>query len=72
MSKSQRRIYYHLKNNGLAEYEDHTDTLREVGIYTIDDFKTKPSTDRRRIITLLYDLGYIDTANYLKNLKITQ
>lgn len=70
MSKSQRRIYYHLKNNGLVEYEDHNETLREVGIMSIDAFKDKPSSDRRRIVSLLYDLGYIDTANYLKTITI--
>jgi hypothetical protein len=69
MSKSQRRIYYHLKNNGLAQYEEHNETLREIGIMSLNDFKMKPSSDRRRIIQMLYDLGSIETANYLKNLK---
>lgn len=70
MSRSQRKIYYHLKEVGLKQYEEHTDTLKEVGIYTIDEFREKPSSDRRRIVSLLYDLGYTDTANYLKTIKI--
>lgn len=68
MSRSHRKIYYHLKELGLKHKEENNQILKEVGIFSVEEFVEKPSADRRRIITLLYDLGYTDTANYLKTL----
>lgn len=68
MSRSQRRIVTHLKNNGFLVDAEHEATLKEWNI-TTEEFRNKSNSDKRRIIGMLYDFGYQPLAEYLKTIK---